>query len=510
MKRDFHISLIWLALTFVVLYRAPRYASNLESFPDSGEYVTMALRFVREHTIKLPVQDRELPSRYQPWFSLMVLAPTYALFGNEPGNGIFAILIFGLTGMWLLGLTARRLSGWAAGAIAMLLILTTDYVTFSRKILTDVPAVAAITLTAYLFAHSNPDDPRWRHWDSLGAVAFAAAALWRPAYIVFALPMAISSLQHRRWLHLKVFSLICISVIGLQSAYNVFVFGAPFRTGYTFWLPAVHDNLANTFSWPHWKENSLKLAGSRVGAVWGVALVTLSVPSLRRGLVDTSFGRNILFFWAWSLPCYVAMHLGYYFSDTRFFLPATVALCALAGACFGRLWHRLGDRFATAVGAIALIVVVAWRIFIYQPPPPLRRIAADDIAQSTPPGATVISAIDPVYLRLMTGTRDKRMFMPLCRKVEYASKQVHMDWITGRRDGGAHQTSLEPAVRWVAVEQLEKLERDVREGKPVYLDTTHADDYDMREEAESVLERFETERVSPRLYRLTTVRPKNR
>lgn len=508
MKRDFHISLIWLALAVVILYRAPWYASNLESFPDSGEYVTMALRFLREHTIKLPVQDRELPSRYQPWFSLTVLAPTYALLGDEPGNGIFAVLIFGLMGMWLLGLTARRLSGWAGGAIAMLLILTTDYVPLSRKILTDVPAVAAITLTAYLFAHSNLDDRRWRHWDSLGAVAFAAAALWRPAYIIFAAPLLITSLLRRRWLHLLAYGMACVAIVGLQAGYNAYTFGAPSRTGYAFWCPEVYEHTANTFSKLHWIANLRNVAWSRAGAIWGLTVLGLAMPSLRRTLFATQFGRNYIAFCAWSLPCYTVLHLGYFFADTRFFLPATVAFCVLAGACFGQLWHRSSDRFATGVGVAILIPLVIWRLFIYQPHPPLRRIGADEIAALTPSNAIVISAIDPVYLRLITGPGDKRMFVPLCRKVEYASKQVHMDWITDRRDGGAHQTSLESAVRWVAVEQLGKLERDVREGKPVYLDTTHVDDYSMRTEAESLLERFEAEPVSDCLYRLRTIRSK--
>lgn len=507
MKRDFRILLIWLALAVIALHRPPWYASNMESFPDSGEYVTMALRSVTEQTIKLPVQDRELPSRYQPWFSLMVLAPGYLLTGREPGNGIFPVLLFGVAGLGLVGFAARRISGWVGGVVAMLLALATDYVPLSRKILSDVPAAILATAMAFGFADSDLDNRAWRIRDSIVMVAFACAVLWRPAYIVFALPLMIASLLHRRWLHLKVFASVCAAVIGLQLAYNAQVFGAPFRTGYAFWIAAAFDNPADTLSWAHWIVNLRKLAWSRVGVVWGIALIVLAVPSLRRGLVATSFGRNILFFWAWSLPCFAALHLGYFFADTRFFLPVTVGLCALAGAGLGQLWHWSGDRFAIGVGVTVLVSVVIWRLFIYQPLPPLRRIAANKIAELTPSNATVISAIDPVYLRLITGPGDKRRFVPLSRKVEYASKQVHMDWITDRRGTGLHQPRFEPAVRWVAVEQVEQLERDAREGKPVYLDMTHVDDYDMRKEAENLLERFEAEPVSDRLYRLIAVLP---
>src|SRR5207247_2471767 len=76
------------AIAAVVLYRSAYDASDLDVVPDSVEYALVAARLASEGSLGISLEGRLLPSRYSPWFPI-VLAPAYVLLGDDPGNAIY-------------------------------------------------------------------------------------------------------------------------------------------------------------------------------------------------------------------------------------------------------------------------------------------------------------------------------------------------------------------------------------------------------------------------------------
>jgi hypothetical protein len=77
-----------LAIAFTILFRTAYNASDLEIVPDSVEYTVAASRLVTDQSYTIVIDGQSWPPRYPPWFSMLVIAPAYLLFGDEPGNAV--------------------------------------------------------------------------------------------------------------------------------------------------------------------------------------------------------------------------------------------------------------------------------------------------------------------------------------------------------------------------------------------------------------------------------------
>ena len=88
-----------LTIAVIILFRTAYNASDLEIVPDSVEYTVAASRLVTDQSYTVVIDGQSWPPRYAPWFSMLVIAPAYLIFGNEPGNAVFPILFASLLGI---------------------------------------------------------------------------------------------------------------------------------------------------------------------------------------------------------------------------------------------------------------------------------------------------------------------------------------------------------------------------------------------------------------------------
>jgi len=234
---------------------------------------------------------------------------------------------------------------------------------------------------------------------------------------------------------------------------------------------------------------STRYVAANLGALWSsglpaiaaLAAVLVAVARARRSTEDANGDaarlRAALEFFALGTLPLVALYLLYFFPWTRFYLSAIAVAAAIAGALLGRWCAALPRAALAPLLAVVLAGVAAWRAQAPDPPPQ-RRLAAERIRSATPPHAIVITGIEPAYLEMIVG--GGRRFVPISRRIEYASKLIAPEKIPdpdppprnafdhrseGLRRGGALE-----AVSAVAGEQLDELEREVRSGTPVFLD----------------------------------------
>jgi hypothetical protein len=489
----------------VLLYRAPYYASNLETVPDSVEYVAMGWRAAREGRITLPIEGRELPSRYQPWFSLALLAPIYGFKWADPGHGIWSIFLLALVGMafcWRMAAVGGGMR--AAFAAAILLLAGTDYAIWGRKILTDVPATACVLVLAYLFITSAEVASRHLGRTLFEGLLLLFITLWRPAFVLFSLPFLYAAWRGRAWRHLSVYAVLLAVAAIVLLGYNTFVFGHPLRSGYVFWCSQVYGLDRSTFALGHIWPNVRMLMVKRVAWVWWQAFLGFLFPKIRCAWRErTELRAFLLFLIVAGLP-FAGLHLLYFFHDTRLFLPMSALLAGVAGIHIGLLAERMPERWLRWGLAGLLLLTVAWRLAWYRPLPPPRRVATDTVAASTPSQAIIVSAIDPVYWQLMLGCDTERRFVPISRDVEYASKEVYASWL--RRESAE---KLEPAVKYVANEQVLDLQARVRRGEEVFVAMHLADEYGVAQQFQGLMQHFEAVEVAPRLWKLVRVGDRN-
>lgn len=481
MKNTHVIIVLAAAWAAAVLYRSPYRASNLETVPDAVEYANTAYRLVKEGRITLPIENREFPSRYQPWFSLMVILPAYIWPGAQPGWGIFPVWLLGMLGAVTLATLARKCAGdTAAAAAALLLMVGTDYTLWGRKILTDVPAAAMLMLALYWTIRGQETDEDSATSEGTSArvlwatMALVAATLWRPAFGIFGLSLVGMSLRRRNWKMLVVVAAAFAFSVAVLLAYNYAVFGHPLRSGYLFWCSDIFGVKGTAFALQHVMRNVSTILGARTGWVWGIGIGGFLFPSVRAYWRDHAPARNILLWAAWSCPVFALLHFLYFFPDTRFFLPLSALMALLGGVHMGVILTRVPPLFARFAFAGLIAAFCVWRAFFYEPEQPLRRIAADLIREHTSADATVVTTLDPVYLKMMLGYDDRRHLIPLSRRMEYASKKVMISWIEPKRSPDSI-----PAVQYVAAEQVADLQRRIEQGEQIYVETVLVDANDL-------------------------------
>lgn len=488
---------LFLALTALsVLYRSPYLASNMESFPDSGEYATMGFRFAREGCLTLPIEGRELPSRYAPWFSIVCLAPIYAIPGSGPGHGIFAVTILGMLGVVAAFAIGRRIAGAVAGVLASLLLLfMPDYFLWGRKIMTDIPAVALALWAAWLHVTCEPESVS-RSRIAMSCMVIVACMLLRPLYAVLLIPFIWDALRGRSWGRMGCYAGALAAVVAVSVLHNRWAYGSAMENGYRFWCFDSYGPGSGVFSVNHAARNLRVLARSFVPALLTVAVLPFVSGAIRRRWAGSVAGRRLLLFAGLSAGPYAVAHILYSFPGTRFFLLLSTLLAVIAGVNISA-WLRVRvPRAAWTAGLVVLLgVTLVYRLWVHKPPPPSRRLSADAIRLHTPPDAAVISCVDPVYLRLMLGAGDRRTLIPLSRRVEYASKRIYH-----RGEG------FEQAVRFVAVENTDNIADMLARGVPVYFDSRLADDYGMMADADTLLARFAVRPAADRLFELVRTR----
>ena len=470
----------------IVLFRAPSSAGNLESVPDSVEYATAAIRFVTHGTCDITINSSSYPSRYPPWFSMLILAPAYKLFGPEPGNGILPIFLFGLAGVGAAFFLGKHLSGYAGGVLAALfVVLLPDYRLDAKFVLTDLPATALVLILCLLFVRlrSSESSSPPRGTVILAALLTSLAAALRPATAAIVLPFLLwaTTQSGRRRIYLgALFLLPLLALVVLQLIYNASVFGNPFRNGYKFWCPVPYDYFHLTFSTTYIPSNLVMLLESGVVyllVVMGVLLLfTRRTSPPPAPLSDRSF-RSLGWLALAGLGPLVVFHLVYFYPDDRFFLPLAALLAVTTGALSGRFLARLPVRTLMLMQMGLLILAFAFRCG-QKPDPSIRKWMAEEIRRCTPTNAIIITGIDAAYLGTMFGESSQRFVVPTSRQVEYASKQVCYQrvevltppprgWWDHRCPGLARGGAVD-VIPVTADENSDWITQAIREGKPVF------------------------------------------
>jgi len=477
------------AVAAIVLYRAPYSASGLEPAPDAVEYALAGHRLAFQGHYTITVGGRDLPPRYSPWFSLLVTAPAYRLFGAEPGNAIIPVTILAVIGVLIAYRIGYRIgSEWGALLASLGILAIPEYRNLGRLVMTDVPAVVLLLGACLLYVRIRASEKRPERDLALAGVLIAIAASFRPVSAAAVLPFLPAVVRPFRPLSLirRAAALFGpLAVVGAATLfYDASAFGSPGRNGYQFWCAIPYDYAGLTFSKYYLRRNleTLWRAWLPLLAVAGVALWAVERSRrTARGETTRSASTQLLWFLLIGTGPIMVFHLYYFFPRLRFFLPSLVFAVVLVGSCAGALFARMPRAALAVVAMLALAGALVFRIAAPDPTPD-RRVTADLIRQTTPPSAWVISGLAPAYLEYLVAGDSGRRIIPISRRVEYANKVIVRKKIDrpvplpqgwwDHRGAGLLAGGAEEAVPYVASERLDELGDEVRKGRPVFVDTS--------------------------------------
>ena len=476
---SFAVAALVLALAGTRLHRSPYVASNLSVVPDTVEYAVCAQRFATLGVYDLPIDGVSYPPHSPPWFSTVFLSPAYFAAPDELGAGIVVVLAFALAGVLAAFLIGRRLAGeWGGAAAAVALAANGVYRTYSREIMTDVPAVALALWAWWLFARIRERERPLREWALAGILCAAAQAI-RSESLALYLPFAWAAWRARERLlpPLLALGIPCAAVLVATGLYHHATFGDFRRTGYQFWTPVPWDYRELLFSTAYLGQNLRAWIEPWILPALALGVAGTGVLALRR----EQELRPALGFLAFAAGIPSLAHLVFFFTAARFHLPAIAGLCVLGGAGVAalvpaRVRHRLP----------ALAIAIPWLLLALPSrpdDPPVRRIVADVLAAETSADAVIVSGIDPVCLEPIVLRGTSRRIVPVSRNVEYASKAVAWNRIPrldpppsgplDHRAPGLFVGGAMDVIEFTADEAPDRLAEIVRSGRLVYVESMY-------------------------------------
>jgi hypothetical protein len=222
-----------LITTALLLFRQP-FPLSAQPFPDAHEYLNAAYRLAHGHGYTTTVRDNPYssharqvvnPPRFPPGTSLL-LAP-FGLLGSYPGNIEFGARLLAVALVIATGWAAYSLAGWYAALLAVVIAATSQFVLLNTQIvMSDVLAATLVVLCVPLL--------RLRaSWSTflLGFVAGYSVAIRESGIVVLVSLLIVVS----GWNRLRLIAGALPPVLGL-AIYNWTTFGAPWRSGYGYWL----------------------------------------------------------------------------------------------------------------------------------------------------------------------------------------------------------------------------------------------------------------------------------
>lgn len=472
------VPLLTLVLAGVLLYRSPWSASNLEIAPDSVEYAVVAQRIATLGRWDLSINGVSYPSRYPPWFSV-ILAPAYLIAPGNLGIGVLVVLAFALAGVLAAYVIGRRLAGeWGGVAAACVLMGYIGYNVMAKKIMTDVPAAALGLLGCWLFLRMRAQPIR-RDYVLAGLLAGLAVAV-RNENAAMLLPFAWLALRAKegRIGNLLVLLLPTLAVAGATAAYNQAAFGDWHRTGYEYWCPLPYDYRELIFSPRFIRANLDMLKAKQVLLAVASGLVGIGLLWRKRAPEL----RPVLLYLALAALPITLFHLFYFYAAYRFHLLGLALGLILGGAGLATLVPESVKRPSWLLPALLVVGILAVP-FVRKPGPiPDRLLAAQAFAQATPKNAVIVTNIDAVYLEPLVVRGTERRIVPITRGAEYASKCIaprrivlppgvtpHYSFGQGSRQ--LLRYGARNVIPFTADEAPQQLEAWARRGVPVYLDS---------------------------------------
>lgn len=468
------------------MYCTPYCASDLHIKPDAIEYAVCAQRIATLGRYDMDFNGESLPPHSTPWFS-MLLAPIYFVARGELGNGIWAILAFAVLGVVVMHRTGTQLAGAVGGAAAALALLALPrYTLAAREIMTDIPGAVLGLVCLWLFVRWSGSKPRIR--DSLIAGALVALAFAiRSVYLSLLLPFAWRAWRSREHRAVNFAALLAplAIVLAVNAFYNQTTFGDWRRTGYQFWCAVPYDYFDLVFSLSYFRTNLESLLVPE--ALWPMALGAFGALAIL--IRRPPHWREVLGFSAVTAAPIVAVHLLYFFADTRFFLYLLALSMVIGGiGCAALLPARVREQPLIALALLAcafpalppLADRMSWGFDERFPP---RRTTAELVFRETPDDAIVICDLEAPYLAALAPPGSRRTFLAATRRIEFASKVVVLEAVPRELalpvDAFDHAAPglLAHGGRWAVLRPADRMhdqiEAWVRAGKPVFFETLY-------------------------------------
>lgn len=368
------LGLFAILTTCLLFFHSPLPLSH-QPFPDAHEYLDAANRLahgqgytttVRDNVYSHHIHEAVNPPRFPPGTSL-VLAP-FALLGHFPGNIEFGsrLLVVGL--VLATGWAAFTLAGWYAALLAVLIASTTDFLLIQTQIVMSDVLAALLAVLCIPLLRSR------RSWALylLGFIAGYGVLVRQAGFVVVLAVLLVLGGRDR----LRAATAASLPIVGL-FLYSWSTFGAPWRTGYGYWLGSFPE-FSFTYIWKHpWSPGGedgyfasslntiLHLLSYGSSGAFGVLPNALFYPLVILGF-STVFGPPLLGLlgsaaavWKWRLPearfallvavLTVVVYMANFTQDARFMAGPSFLLMAWGSAALVVMARRLRDRYGDQI-----------------------------------------------------------------------------------------------------------------------------------------------------------------
>lgn len=440
--RAMFMAALLLVASFLI-YLPFEIGASLTIPPDSSEYMVSLSNFFNHGIFGFTLNGAWYPSRYSPWFSLSCLSPTFLLSGGNVLCGHWAMLVFALV---LLVLLERwgRVAGMGRAALISpcLLLFMPDFVFYSRVVMTEIPYTALSAASALLFVRMVRADRAPSGWFCLAAGALTTwCGMARSTGLLLIVPFLAATFLWRMewWRRIVAFVLMGLPAVLFQLVgmfYNWRTFGSPSRSGYQYWMPVPCDFPSLLFNLDNLVEGVAKLSAEPVVQMTAAMLVvcllvTVCGPRVRPGAGGVSREYlSLLAFLLFHAGVLMALYLGYYWTDTRFFLPVTVCVVPLfLQAVSVSLQRVVGRRWwaylaLVAAFCVGIFLLCPTRYLFMTENRPVWIAEAQIARQVVPEGAVVMQHGDPLVLEFF-GYRDRGItLLSPARQFDYTRHMV--------------------------------------------------------------------------------------
>ncbi len=421
-EKKFFFLLMTLTLLFVFqIWKEGSWLAALQIF-DGTEYALSSVHLWCDGRAGFFLGGEFHPSRYPPFFSAIFLAP-FQIF-SECSLEFFRLpILFCLFGIVSFSaLVLLRHSRLAALLTVALLIFLPHLRFYSSQLLTEIPFAFLYLLSLrVLFA----GDAKKVSTLSAGFLV-ALGLLLRPQSALLFLPHCYLLLKQKRQ-GVVLFSLPLLFAGFLTVFYGLSTFGKGFGAGYEYWLPIPYKQLSAVFSPAYFFENAANFAGGSPVLplfLFASALLPMLKPKLDvKNIFFTK--RELLIVLGLSCLSHILLHLFYFYSSARFFIPIEVLLALLLAYLIAVLAPPVLQRISVHYGLL-VIVVICLCVFPLIPEDKADPLVPDDEAlvqaQATlPQQAILLSSYNPALLSYFF---PKARIIPFSREMPYANSFV--------------------------------------------------------------------------------------
>lgn len=386
---------------------------------DSLQYGWGARRLMEQGSFTIPLNGNAYPPRFAPWFSALIVAPTY-LFADRLWLGAIPVLLCGGVTLITASYLGQLLSGISGSVIAILALTSfSSFRFFATNIMTEVPATMLLLLLIAIWLRTKCG----RDWAPLEGLLVAFAGSFRPTMY--------STLLWTAWRYRKSLPQLSLALsptllaIAFSWVYQLITFEDVFRTGYHYWVSVPYDYLELTFSQNYLSVNLNSLGWLLqfffvAGLVFVVKLLHQRAQRTNSNDFDLNIFRRGLGYAALVAVPQLLFYAFYFYPSKRFYLPLFLTLIALTAPALATLVDKLPKILKPLLVTIWIIGI---SLFQGIPQRSLQTKLAH-LNNEIPNNAIIVSDLDPLLAEEYLVRNSDRLYVPASRNVEFASKLI--------------------------------------------------------------------------------------